>query len=439
MSKLGIIIKREFVAKVRNKSFIVMTFLSPLLMVGIGYLVYFLSKKNNEKVKEIVYVDHSKLFTDEDFADKKTVKYEDYSDLSFEEAKKKVEEGKFYGMLYIPKQDTLQLLASSIEFYSNATPSVGTIESLERKIEGRLRQIRLNQLGINLVDLKSSDYNASIKINNFSGEKSSKMSSWIKIGAGAISGYFLMMFVIIYGTSVMRSVIEEKTSRIIEVIVSSVKPFQLMLGKIIGNGTAGLLQFTIWSIIITIVLTVSSSLFGIDMAEAQTSRMTPEQMEAIKQSASGGEQLVREFLNLPLGLIFILFIFYFLGGYFLYSSVFAAIGAAVDNETDTQQFMLPVMLPLILGVYVGFATVISDPNGPISTIFSMIPFTSPIVMLMRVPFGVPWYEIVISMILLLVTFVFMVWFAAKIYRVGILMYGKKPSYKDLYRWLKYKG
>lgn len=439
MSKLNIIIKREFIAKVRNKSFIVMTFLSPLLMVGIGFLVYFLSKKNNEKVKEIVYVDHSKLFSDDDFSNNKTVKYHDYSDMTFEDAKKKVEEGKFYGMLFIPEQDTLRLLAKSIEFYSDATPSVGTIESLERKVENRLRNNRLNQLGINLVDLKSSNYDASIKINNFAGEKSSKMSSWIKIGAGAISGYFLMMFVIIYGTSVMRSVIEEKTSRIIEVIVSSVKPFQLMLGKIIGNATAGLLQFTIWSIIIIVVLTVSSSLFGIDMAEAQTSRMTPEQLESIKQSASGGEQLVREFLNLPLGLIFILFIFYFLGGYFLYSSVFAAIGAAVDNETDTQQFMLPVMLPLILAVYVGFATVISDPNGPISTIFSIIPFTSPIVMLMRVPFGVPWYEIAISMTLLLVTFAFMVWFAAKIYRVGILMYGKKPTYKDLYKWLKYKG
>ena len=439
MSKLNIIIKREFIAKVRNKSFIVMTFLSPLLMVGIGFLVYFLSKKNNEKVKEIVYVDHSKLFSDDDFSNNKTVKYYDYSDMTFEDAKKKVEEGKFYGMLFIPEQDTLRLLAKSIEFYSDATPSVGTIESLERKVENRLRNNRLNQLGINLVDLKSSNYDASIKINNFAGEKSSKMSSWIKIGAGAISGYFLMMFVIIYGTSVMRSVIEEKTSRIIEVIVSSVKPFQLMLGKIIGNATAGLLQFTIWSIIIIVVLTVSSSLFGIDMAEAQTSRMTTEQLESIKQSASGGEQLVREFLNLPLGLIFILFIFYFLGGYFLYSSVFAAIGAAVDNETDTQQFMLPVMLPLILAVYVGFATVISDPNGPISTIFSIIPFTSPIVMLMRVPFGVPWYEIAISMTLLLVTFAFMVWFAAKIYRVGILMYGKKPTYKDLYKWLKYKG
>jgi ABC-2 type transport system permease protein len=439
MSKLNIIIKREFIAKVRNKSFIVMTFLSPLLMVGIGFLVYFLSKKNNEKIKTIVYVDHSKLFNEDDFTDKKTVKYEDYSDMTFEDAKKKVQEGEFYGMLYIPKQDTLEILSQEIEFYSEATPSVGTIESLERTIEGRLRKNRLNQLGINLVDLKSSEFNASIKINNFSGEKSSKMSSWIKIGAGAISGYFLMMFVIIYGTSVMRSVIEEKTSRIIEVIVSSVKPFQLMLGKIIGNASAGLLQFAIWSIIITVMLFVASSLFGISMEDAQAARMTPEQIEAMKASAGKGGQLLNEILKLPLALIFVLFLFYFLGGYFLYSSVFAAIGAAVDNETDTQQFMLPVMLPLILGVYVGFATVISDPNGPISTVFSIIPFTSPIVMLMRVPFGVPWYEIAISMILLLITFAFMVWFAAKIYRVGILMYGKKPTYKDLYKWLKYKG
>ncbi len=439
MSKLNIIIKREFFAKVRNKSFIVMTFLSPLLMVGIGFLVYFLSKKNNEKIKNIVYVDHSGIFSKDDFKDRKTVKYEDYSDLTFEDAKSKVKQGKFYGMLYIPKQDSLELLVSSIEFYSSASPSVGTIESLERKIESRLRENKLNNLGINLSDLKSSEFNASIKLNNFSGEKSSKMSSWIKIGVGAISGYFLMMFVIIYGTSVMRSVIEEKTSRIIEVIVSSVKPFQLMLGKIIGNASAGLLQFLIWGVIITILSIVASSFFGVDMMEAQASKVGPEQMEVIKQSASGGEQLFRELQKLPVFLMFVLFIFYFLGGYFLYSSVFAAIGAAVDNETDTQQFMLPVMLPLILGVYVGFATVINDPSGPISTIFSIIPLTSPIVMLMRVPFGVPWYEIAISMALLLITFVFMVWFAAKIYRVGILMYGKKPTYKDLYKWLKYKG
>lgn len=438
MSKLNIIIKREFTAKVRNKSFIVMTFLSPLLMVGIGFLVYYLSKKNNEKVRTIVYVDHSKLFTEDDFADKKTVKYEDYSNMTLDDAKKKVQEEELFGMIYIPKQDTLELLAQSIQFYSESSPGIGTIESVERIIEGRLRENRLKQLDINLVDLESSEFDASIKINNFSGEKSSKMSSWIKIGTGAISGYLLMMFVIIYGTSVMRSVIEEKTSRIIEVIVSSVKPFQLLLGKIIGNASAGLLQFAIWAVIITVVLIVASSVFGIDMSEAQMSGMSPEQIEAMTAGGKGGEFLT-EILNLPLGLIFTLFIFYFLGGYFLYSSVFAAIGAAVDNETDTQQFMLPVMLPLILGVYIGFATVISDPHGPISTVFSMIPFTSPIVMLMRIPFGVPWYEIAISMTLLLVTFAFMVWFAAKIYRVGILMYGKKPTYKDLYKWLKYKG
>ena len=248
-----------------------------------------------------------------------------------------------------------------------------------------------------------------------------------------------MMFVIIYGTSVMRSVIEEKTSRIVEIIVSSVKPFQLMLGKIIGNASAGLLQFFIWSVIITVILTVISSVFGVDITGVQASNVGPDQVEVIKQTSKGGGEFIGELLKLPLGLIFVLFIFYFLGGYFLYSSLFAAIGAAVDNETDTQQFMLPVMLPLILGMYVGFATVISDPNGPISTIFSIVPFTSPIVMLMRVPFGVPWYEIVISMVLLLTTFMLMVWFAAKIYRVGILMYGKKPTYKDLYKWLKYKG
>ncbi len=214
-----------------------------------------------------------------------------------------------------------------------------------------------------------------------------------------------------------------------------------MLGKIIGNASAGLLQFFIWGIIMLIVSIVASSVFGVSMSEMQTSKMSPEQLEAMNNAVAGDKMqlLIQEIFRLPLVTMFVLFIFYFLGGYFLYSSLFAAVGAAVDNETDTQQFMLPIMLPLILGVYIGFATVINDPHGPISTIFSMIPFTSPIVMLMRVPFGVPWYEIAISMALLLCTFVFMVWMAAKIYRVGILMYGKKPTYKDLWKWLKYKG
>ena len=441
MNKLKLIIRREFIAKVRNKSFIMMTFLSPIILVGMGFLIYFLTQKNDEKIKEIVYVDNSGMFSKEDFRDTKTIKYIDYSALGVALTKKKVEEGNYYGALLIPKQDSLELLAKSIEFYSKDSPGMSVISSLENKIEQKIRNEKLNSFGIDLEKIKASKINTDIKMLNFSGEESSKLINGLKIGVGAISGYLLMMFVIIYGSSVMRSVIEEKTSRIIEIIVSSVKPFQLMLGKILGNASAGLLQFLIWGIIIFVISTLASAVFGVDMAEMQSARIPAEQMDAVKQATAGdkGQLIIQEILKLPLLKMFVLFIFYFLGGFMLYSSLFAAVGAAVDNETDTQQFMLPIMMPLILGVYVGFATVINDPNDPTAVLFSHIPFTSPIVMLMRVPFGVSWSELIISMTLLLVTFVFMVWLAAKIYRVGILMYGKKPTYKDLYKWLKYKG
>ncbi len=269
------------------------------------------------------------------------------------------------------------------------------------------------------------------------GQKSSKMINGIKIAMGMGAGYLIMMFIIVYGAMVMRSVIEEKTSRIIEVIISSVKPFQLMLGKIIGTASAGLLQFLIWGVLLLVILFVSSIFFGVDMATGSmgAGQINAEQMQALGQNDT--QFILTEILNLPLVSMFILFIFYFLCGYLLYSSIYAAIGAAVDNETDTQQFMFPVIMPLMIGVYVGFATVINDPHGMVATIFSMIPFTSPIVMLMRIPFGVPWWQIAISLTLLILTFLGVVWVAAKVYRVGILMYGKKVSYKELYKWLKY--
>ena len=440
MKRLRLIIEREFIAKVRNKSFIVMTFLSPLLMIGMGALVFFLMKKNDEKVKKIVYVDESGKFSKDVFVDSKTVKYQDFTALGIEDSKKKVEEGDYYGALYIPKQDSLEVLAKSIEFFSKDSPSMSIMESLEDKIDKVLRHEKLTSFGIDLAHIEESKIASEIKMLNFSGEKSSKLINGLKIGVGAIAGYLLMMFVMIYGTSVMRSVIEEKTSRIIEVIVSSVKPFQLMLGKIIGNASAGLLQFFIWGILFLIFSFIASSFFGVDMMDVQSAKVSPEQMEAIKQTATDkGEMIVQEIFRLPLVKMFFLFIFYFLGGYMLYSSLFAAVGAAVDNETDTQQFMMPIMLPLILAVYVGFATVINDPHGPVSVVFSYIPFTSPIVMLMRIPFGVAWWEIAISMLLLILTFIVIVWVAAKIYRVGILMYGKKATYKDLWKWIRYNG
>jgi ABC-2 type transport system permease protein len=315
-------------------------------------------QKNDEKVKKIVYVDHSELFSKEDFKDTKTIHYKDYTVLGIEETKKKVEAGNYYGALFIPKQDSLELLAKSIEFYSKDSPGMSLMNSLENKIALKIKNEKLNKFGIDLEKIKASKIEASIKMFDFSGEESSKLINGLKIGLGLVAGYLLMMFVMIYGTSVMRSVIEEKTSRIIEIIVSSVKPFQLMMGKILGNAAAGLLQFFIWGILIFGIVTVASSIFGVDIVAMQSEGISSEQMETIKNTATGDKSMlvVQEILQLPILKLFVLFIFYFLGGFMLYSSLFAAIGAAVDNETDTQQFMLPIMLPLILGVYVGFAT-----------------------------------------------------------------------------------
>ena len=439
MSKLKLIIQREFIAKVKNKSFIMMTFLSPLIMTGMMILVVFLMKKNDQKVKEIVYVDNSGIFSKENFKDTETIKYQDFTALGIKETKKKVEEGNHYGVLFIPKNDSLEVLAKSVEFYSKDSPGLSTITNIEKNVNTHLRNLKMTKLGINLEKIKASKISSDIKMFNFSGEKSSKMINSMKIGVGSFAGYMLMMFVMIYGTSVMRSVIEEKTSRIIEVIVSSVKPFQLMMGKIIGNASAGLLQFFIWGILLTIGAVCVSIFLGIDASQVFAQDIDVEQATKMKELMGNKADVFLELRGLPWLTLFFLFIFYFLGGYMLYSSLFAAVGAAVDNETDTQQFMMPIMLPLILAVYVGAFTVINEPHGPIAVIFSYIPLTSPIVMLMRVPFGVAWWEIAISMLLLLLTFMVIVWIAAKIYRVGILMYGKKPTYKDLWKWIRYNG
>jgi len=439
MDKLKLIIRREFIAKVRNKTFLVMTILSPLIVIVMGVLIGYLTKINQESIKIIAYVDASGLLEKEDFNDTSSIHYLDLSADDFEIAKSKVDVSDYFGLLYIPKKDSIVDIALNIQFYSKKSPNLILITSLERLIAGRLEEVKMKRLGINIERLKLSKVSVSLQLEDFSGEKSSKLINSMKIGIGLFSGYMIMMFIIIYGAMVMRSVIEEKTSRIIEVIISSVKPFQLMMGKIIGTALAGLLQFAIWGIILLVIGVVATSIFGgVDHVDLETINVPGEQVELMKEAAKNDAQFIfEEIKKLPIATMFFSFIIYFLGGYLLYSSIYAAIGAAVDNETDTQQFMLPVLVPLILGVYVGFASVMSDPHGPIATIFSMIPFTSPIVMLMRIPFGVPWWEIVISLVLLLAMFLIIVWFAAKIYRVGILMYGKKPTYRELFKWMKY--
>ncbi len=437
MNKLKLIIRREFLAKVKNKSFIVMTVLSPLLMVGLVMLIFYLNEKNSEDIRTIAIVDESNLIA-KVFKDTESTKYIDLTLLGIEEARKQTKEF-YYGVLYIPKSDDLINLSEGISFYSEDAPSLDLLNSIENKLGNRIRDLKIEQLHFDIVQLKSTETNVEIATENFLGEKSSKIGSLLRMAAGGGFGYLIFMFIIIYGTSVMRSVIEEKTSRIIEVIISSVKPFQLMLGKIIGNALAGVLQFIIWMISAGLLMFAITSFFGMDPTDSGIAmgQMNPEVMQQVQESATSDLHLaLQEMKNLPILTIFFSFIVYFLGGYLIYSSIYAAIGAAVDSETDTQQFMMPVLMPLIIAIYVGFS-VIGNPHGPVAIGFSLFPLTSPIVMLMRIPFGVPWWQIATSMALLIITFIAMVWFAAKIYRVGILMYGKKPSYKEIYKWLKY--
>ena len=435
MDKLKLIIKREFYAKVKNKSFIVMTILSPLMVVGLFLLIIFLNEKNAEEIRTIAFVDESQKFSDA-FEDSDAIKYVNLSSLGSAQAREKTKEF-YYGLLVIPKNDSLNELVTGITFFSNDTPSLTVLSSIESQLENKIRNLKIAQLQIDVEKIKSIETKVAIAAENFSGEKSSKIGSLLRMAAGGGFGYLIFMFIIIYGTSVMRSVIEEKTSRIIEVIISSVKPFQLMMGKIIGNAMAGILQFIIWMVIGGILLFAITAYFGVGEVSANSAQMTPEMVQQMQQSSNSDLQLVlKEIKNLPILTMFFSFIIYFLGGYLIYSSIYAAIGAAVDSETDTQQFMMPVLMPLVIAIYVGFS-VIENPHGPIALAFSLFPLTSPIVMLMRIPFGVPWWQLITSISLLIVTFIGMVWFAAKIYRVGILMYGKKPSYKEIYKWLKY--
>jgi ABC-2 type transport system permease protein len=432
MSKLVLIIKREFIAKVRNKSFIVMTFLSPLLFVGISVFIGFLGTMKAD-LKTIAVHDETGLFFNE-FKSDEEYKYLDLSKVSMKVLKDSIVSEAYEGLLFIPKSTDNVVLQKNMQYVSNDSPSVMFIEDLESTIAEKITEVNYLKSGLDTLAIEKAKADVSIQLEKASGEEALKGLNEIKIGIGGAFGYLIMMFIVIYGNMVMRSVIEEKTSRIIEVIISSVKPFQLMMGKIIGTSLAGILQFLIWALLGLTAIIILSSVFGAQVGAGANAQV----MQTAQQEMAGTAQMyLKEILNLPIFTILISFIIYFIGGYFLYSSFYASIGAAVDNETDSQQFLLPIIMPLVLGVYIGFFTVMNDPHGTVATVFSMIPLTSPIVMMMRIPFGVPWWQIAISMSILFATFFGVVWFASKIYRVGILMYGKKPTWKELLKWLRY--
>ena len=413
MNHLSLIIKREYLTKVRNKSFIIMTILSPLIMIALIALVAYLSQINNNKKRTIAVLDEPGL-VDDIFKKQGNISYDILQGVTLDEALAQVKEKKQYGLLYIPNESTIANISNNIKFYSEDSPSLTIISDLESKLERKFTDVKLQEDGVDLDKIRLSKTNINIAQETFTGVKSSKIDNILKLSFGGISGYLLFMFIIIYGNMIMRSVIEEKTSRIIEVIISSVKPIQLMMGKIIGTSLAGITQFIIWIILGGVAMFILSAMFGINFMDVQSHQEVMQQ--AIQNSANANEvQLaLAAFYNLPIANLAIAFLCFFLGGYLLYSSFYAAIGAAVDNETDTQQFVMPILMPLILAVYVGVFTVIEDPHGTVSTVFSFIPLTSPVVMLMRIPFGVPIWEQLLSLGLLIATFIFTVWFAAKI-------------------------
>lgn len=435
MNHTRLIIAREYLTQVKNKKFLLITLSIPFLFVGLGLFISFLTNINSDSIKNITVVDNSGIF-ENSLLSTDTVKFSFLESLDEEEAKMISQDKNDDALIFIPSvMDVKNIdyveLSKSIKLISEDSPSLTLISNIESKLEKILTDLNYTSSGLDLQTIKESKIYINLVQVSFDGEESTKIDGIFKMGFGFIIGMLLYMFVFIYGSMILRSVLEEKTSRIVEIIISSVKPTQLMMGKIIGTSLVAFTQIFIWITLTLVISTLISSIFGVSTSEFNSLDVSDAQVN------SGIQIFFSALFNLPLLNILIAFIFFFISGLFLYGSLFAAVGAAVDSETDANQFMFPLSMPLIIGLYVGILTVSEDPSGTIPTIFSHIPFTSPIVMMMRIPYGVPIYEQLISLSILIATFFAIVWFAAKIYRIGILMYGQKPSYKDLYKWLKY--
>ncbi|WP_421944362.1 ABC transporter permease [Pedobacter sp.] len=445
MNKTLLIIKREYLSRVKKKSFIIMTFLTPLIIAGFyGLIIYFSIKGINDKTDKIAVVNQNKTLT-EQLASNKNVTYE-YVNQPFEKLKQNLNKSGYDYILLLPDFNIDE--PKGIELIGKKQAGLTLDGRISDSIEDLIRDYKLKRSGISQKDLDNLKSKINIKTKKI-GDKGEEESS----SAGAstviafVAGVLMFMFIMLYGVQVMRGVIEEKTSRIIEVMISSVKPFQLMLGKIIGIALVGLTQFLLW-----IVLTFSISALAVGIfinkddakkivSSSQVGPVNPSAQQLQKAALSEGPMgnIQESIQNLELGKIISIFIFYFLGGYLFYSALYAAIGSAVDSETETQQFMMPVMMPLLVGYALSLSVVTNDPYGSIAFWLSMIPFTSPIAMAVRLPYGVPAWELALSMGILIVGFIGTVWFAARIYRVGILMYGKKASFKEIFKWFWYKN
>ena len=448
MNKTLIIIGREFTTRVRKRSFLVLTLVVPILLAGFYAFLMWMLLKDDTQDRKIAVINQSVLETPFEQINNNTFEYLN-TPVDESGASEFLRQHDYYALISIP-ENIMDHPEIPVYSFSQVPMELKNeiAAQLRKKIEDIKRakviaESQVPDLEEQLSATQTPVLVRTLKITD-SGE-AKESSSEVASAIGLIGGMIIYFFIFMYASQVMKGVIEEKTNRIIEVLVSSVKPFQFLLGKIIGVAAVGLVQFLIWVVFGLVLILVMQTFFlpGIDLEAlrntgnlagglpdiAGTGNLSAEKMQIIQKVAMTIDPIfIIKFLAS--------FLFYFIGGYLLYASLFAAIGAAVDNETDSQQFLTPLSIILVIGLYIGFAAM-KSPESPMVFWSSLIPFTSPIVMLVRIPFGVPTWEILTSMALLIVSFIFFTWLSGKIYRIGILMYGKKVTWKELYKWLKY--
>lgn len=441
MGKIGIIAAREFNERVKKKSFIITTILMPLFFVALMFVPALMMNIKSDEAKEVIVVDQSGLIGDRLVSDGQLTFSP--SDKSFEELRDEAHE--VFGILVVGSD--IATNPSNLQLFAYESSTINIEQAITDQVRTIVESEKLKEYNIEDIDaiLEAIKTPVSIQVKQLDESGDAKESSSIlNIALAYIFGFLIYMFVFLYGNMVMQGVIEEKSTKVMEVMVSSVKPFQLMMGKILGIASVAVTQFAIWVVFILVVGGAAMSLLGVDemmAAASSASAMDP----AAMMGAAGVPSLDDETLSIirtvtdPGYLLRILggFLIYFVGGYLLYAAMFAAVGSAVDNEKDTNNLQMPITIPLILGIFV-MMSAMQEPHGPLAFWFSMIPFTSPIVMMVRLPYGVPGWELALSVGLLVATFVGMVWLAGKIYRVGVFMYGKKPTLRELLRWARYK-
>ena len=437
MSKIWIIIQREFMTRVKKKSFILLTILMPFIFAALIVVPLMLATIQGDEQKTVMVVDKTGRYVGslKSTANYAFVPTADNKDEFY------TEDSEVEAVVQITAD--LAKNPKAVTIYSPREVKAELLSYVETCLGEQVRREKLSAYNIPeletiIADIQTDFHVATVKRNAEGDETSS--NTYIAMTAGFIFTFLIYMFVMSYGGMVMQSVMEEKTNRIVELMVSSVKPFQLMMGKIIGVALVGFVQLAIWGVMLSIILVVCGSVFGLSAAPAVPAVAGADaQMAAVAQQAGGGEaaEIMSALMGLPYAELGIMFVLYFVGGYLLYASFFAAVGASINAQEDSSQFIMPVVLIMVFGLYAAMYSA-ENTNGPLAFWASIFPLTSPIVMMVRIPFGVPWWEEVLSLGLLFATSMAFVWISARIYRVGILMYGKKPSLREMLKWVRWR-